>query len=519
MIIPMFYILSGIINNQSLRDAIFGTYKRSDGLGTVISLVIIFYLASQNPSVDDYINKGFMPLSILAVFYGLLQIFGLDFIDWNNPEKSIQLTLGNPNQAAVLLGFISVFGAYIFYNSKTLNQKSIILVFFVLSFVLGVKTNSFQFFVLSIFGIAMFYILLNLNRIKIIVILTLTLLIMFIVTLNLVKYSFLKFKSQTNFERRLEYWKIGLEIWLDHPLFGVGVDNFSNWAPLYRSMNLIQLDGSHVIPDKSHNIIIDHLANGGVFVAITLTLLMVTVSYYAFRLNFSLIRNDKAVSFISSIWVTYLLQSFINPSHILISVIGFLSAGIIVGQYIKYSPARKVLTFSKDVHFYIRRLISLILIVYLVISLNVISRNNKAREFFYSPLSNSKISLNLIDSWQDPKIIELIGNELLNNFDDCSDIELASNALIAQSVRSHQAWYFKALCSSYAQDYLRALEFLNRALILDPLNTNYLSSKAKLELFLKMIEEANLTIDLIKRIDPNEKEIPNLEQLFSNLAK
>jgi tetratricopeptide (TPR) repeat protein len=203
----------------------------------------------------------------------------------------------------------------------------------------------------------------------------------------------------------------------------------------------------------------------------------------------------------------------------LISVIGFLSAGIIVGQYIKYSPARKVFTVSKGIHFNLRSLILLILIVYMATSVNVFSRNNEAREFFNSHLSNSKISLNLIDLWQDPKIIELIGNELLNNFDDCSDIELASNALIAQSVRSHQAWYFKALCSSYAQDYLRALEFLNRALVLDPLNTNYLSSKGKLELFLKMFEEARLTIDLIKSIDPKEKEIPNLERLLSNFAK
>ncbi|MCB0344263.1 MAG: O-antigen ligase family protein [Bdellovibrionales bacterium] len=63
------------------------------------------------------------------------------------------------------------------------------------------------------------------------------------------------------FHTRLVFWKIGIEIWQDNPLFGVGFDRFAEWAPFY-SLQLNHNLGAWT--DNSNNFYIGLLAETGI---------------------------------------------------------------------------------------------------------------------------------------------------------------------------------------------------------------------------------------------------------------
>jgi hypothetical protein len=66
--------------------------------------------------------------------------------------------------------------------------------------------------------------------------------------------------SRTSLTDRISQQNMGLRMFSDHPVFGVGIDQFWRFIPQYLQPADIQRNGSLVVPDKTHNLIIDHLA-------------------------------------------------------------------------------------------------------------------------------------------------------------------------------------------------------------------------------------------------------------------
>ena len=517
-VIPMLYLISGFINRQPIRDLIFGAYKRNDGLATVISLFLVFLFATLGKNTFDFINKGLIPLLILCILYGVFQLLSFDFINWNNPYNAIQLTLGNPNQAAALLGLMSISVVYKITSTRELGKKSGFLVLLTVLLVLGTRTNSSQFFLISILGIIVFYSILNIFKIR-------NLSLIYLVSIFLVLFlsiignmSISKLIEITNTDSRFEYMKVGIRIWRDSPIIGGGVDSFKMYSSFHRSVRMVQKEGSFVIPDKSHNLLIDHLANGGLLVALTWLLFIITICIYLFRLIFSFKNNSNELALVSSLWISYLVQTFINPSHILISVIGFMSAGLIVGMYLQTSPNEKSIVFSSKCISYVSKFGLFTLIIFLVISFRVTKIDSESKSFLSTPYRNVSIPSSLLGTWQDPTLTELFAVKLLNQSENCAEVRRISSILLSQNKRSQQAWYFRSLCSSYFGDFQTASKSIDNALVLDPYNIRYLISKFQFQLKLNNQTSARSTLDLIKTINPQEAELSQLEKLLSKTS-
>ena len=75
----------------------------------------------------------------------------------------------------------------------------------------------------------------------------------------------------------------------------------------------------------------------------------------------------------------------------------------------------------------------------------------------------------------------------------------------------------KAICANSQGEFTSALQYIERSLEYDPLNTNYLVAKAKLEIAASEIEMAVTTLEQIKRIDPNQSEVLFIEKSLQNL--
>jgi O-antigen ligase len=187
---------------------------------------------------------------------------------------------------------------------------------------------------------------------------------------------------QGSIPQRLDYWQNGIDIWKDHPIFGVGPDQFQRYAALYRSPSQIIRDGNFVIPDKSHNVLIDHLANGGViagFLWISLVISVFWVSIKLVRLN--LVDRIKVGS-LTAVWTAYVAQSLISPDQIVLSVIGFTSGGLLVGIYSKeIAKSRNLDTKQSENPFFVRAVAATIaLISFFILSIS------QARTLNYQPI-------------------------------------------------------------------------------------------------------------------------------------
>ena len=102
----------------------------------------------------------------------------------------------------------------------------------------------------------------------------------------------------------------------DNPLFGVGVDNMQRFMPLYMRPEDIRREGVDIVADKSHNVIVDHLANGGIFVGTVYLLFLLLIFYFIKSLLKQNPNRNLDLALPSSIFIGYVVQLFINTDSI-----------------------------------------------------------------------------------------------------------------------------------------------------------------------------------------------------------
>jgi hypothetical protein len=316
---------------------------------------------------------------------------------------------------------------------------------------------------------------------------------------------------QGSVAQRLDYWRTGFEIWKDHPIFGVGTDQFQRYAALYRTPEQLKRDGVFVIPDKSHNVLIDHFANGGLVVGLIWIAFVISVFYMLIKS----IRNNENVqvprdlAILGTMWSTYVLQALISPDQIVLSLIGYSSAGLIAGIYLKNAP-----TFKID-PFMVRAVTAFALVLVVVISGKALVANADAKKVLAGEITGVEPILKIIDAWPNAKTTELIGIQEINKPNNCEFANQISDRLLKYDDRSAQAWYMKAICDNAAQNFSKAVQDINNSVKFDPINPSYLVGKAKLEIAASRIADAKLTIAKITEVDPSNPELAALNSSVS----
>ncbi len=343
--LPLVYIISAFVNSQSFESLFLGGYKRNYGLATFSALSLLFILSATSKSnLNNFLNYGLLSTLVLANIYGYVQYFGLDPLPWMSPTGAISLTLGNPNFAGALFGMITVVGFAKIISAKNKLHKMTYTLLFISSIFLGFQTKSLQSQVLLGLSSIVFILIYSFGQtsklFRIIRYFSYCLTFFGIVGLTLVLSldAFRELRDRIYFEgsilQRLDYWQIGINIWQDHLLFGVGADQFERFAALYRTPEQIARDGNMVIPDKAHNVLIDHLANGGFFAGLLWLVFLFSIYFALFRLVKLSGGQRMEVSILAGIWSAYVAQTLISPDQILLSVIGFISAGLIIRSYL-----------------------------------------------------------------------------------------------------------------------------------------------------------------------------------------
>jgi hypothetical protein len=318
---------------------------------------------------------------------------------------------------------------------------------------------------------------------------------------------------QGSVAQRLDYWRTGFEIWKDNPLFGVGADQMQRYAALFRTPEQLKRDGLYSIPDKSHNVLIDHFANGGLVVGLVWVAFVVSVFfmlYKAIQKNENVqVRRDLAL--LGTMWSTYVLQALISPDQLVLTLIGYSSAGLIAGIYLKDAPTMKI-----DL-FIVRSVTVVALIFAVVISGTALKVNADVKKVLTGQIIGAEPILEVIDAWPDAKTTELIGIQEINKPNNCNLANQISDRLIKYDDRSSPGWYIKAICSNLSGDFTKALSAVSKSVEFDPVNPIYLVGKAKLEIAASRPEEAKATIARITMVDPTNPELAILNNSISVL--
>jgi hypothetical protein len=280
--------------------------------------------------------RAFYAAGLVNVAYCALSISGVELIPWNNIFNTILGTFGNPNFVGAFLG---MFASYLFntllskefgLKFKIFNGGILILTMFEIMY-----SNAIQGIVVAGFGILItlfYYIRANLRSKFVLTVYSLVaLLFSTLSALGALQIGPLtKFIYKTSVSLRGEYWQAGMNMGLDHPLFGVGMDSYGAWYRQSRDDSAMILPGADTVTNAAHNVVIDMFASGGfplliAYLAILgLTLLSIVKVF----------RGTKQFDFtfvaLLTVWFGFQAQSIISINQIGLAVWGWVFGGAII---------------------------------------------------------------------------------------------------------------------------------------------------------------------------------------------
>jgi O-antigen ligase len=318
--------------------ALFGDNMRKNGYLTYLALVIFFW------AVAVFINSSNLILlyrfTLLSAYvvggYALLQMSGNDFINWSSSGMALFSTLGNSNfagSAMAILAILSLGGAYAYRKDQFTLWLSLI-AFGILSITIF-PTNARQGLLLLAFGIVSLLLVLmyNFNKKLGLVGLIFAAFGFILSILGMLQVGPLeRFLYKDSVSVRGYYWRAGIEMFKDNPLFGVGLDNYGSFFKEYREVGYPLKYGYSLTSTNAHNVFIQHFATGGIFVG---SIYLILTAFIFWRGVVSLLRFEKDERVLRSVffiaWLAFQAQSLISIDNIGISIWGWVLGGVVVG--------------------------------------------------------------------------------------------------------------------------------------------------------------------------------------------
>jgi O-antigen ligase len=341
LILSTMFIVSMLISlifTDVKITGLIGENQRRNGFFTYLSLTIFFLFSyfSLNFKYAIRLIKVAITTGIILSSYGLMQIFGNDFVLWNNPYNSMISTLGNPNFASAMLAIFFLI-AFISFKIKELNliYKGLILLVCVFSLYAIIKSSSRQGLLVIGFGLV-FYIgislYLNKSKFRYILISSLTFLSVLTILGMLQIGPLTQYLYKDSVSVRGFYWRAGLKMFWEHPLFGVGLDRYGAYFKEFREVDYPLRYGFEITSSNAHNTIIQIFATAGILVGSCYLLILLTIFIRSIKLVIKLDQNERRIVLaLLTAWVGFQAQSLISIDNIGISIWNWVLGGSLLG--------------------------------------------------------------------------------------------------------------------------------------------------------------------------------------------
>jgi O-antigen ligase len=265
-------------------------------------------------------------------------VFG-DFISWSNPYGNILGLFGNPNFIGAFLGMF-ITGSIAFALSAQFAWKyRIAFLFLSLIALYEIKeSHAVQGLVVTGAGLAMigFYLVraktkgwaITSGYIFIVAVAG-----MFALAGALQKGPLASIIYKRSVSLRGTYWETGINMGMDKPFTGVGMDSYGNWYRAFRpDRALTDTPGVGTVTNAAHNVVIDIFAYGGFPMLISYLGILGVGIWAIARITLRNRAYNGTFVALATTWLAYQLQSIISINQIGLAIWGWVLVGALVAM-------------------------------------------------------------------------------------------------------------------------------------------------------------------------------------------
>ena len=330
-------LLALILSPDDFSFHLYGAPGRNTGFLAYLFLAFLLLASASSGSASVLRKFGFSLVALggLLGLYGLGQSQGIEFFDYLNAYGSdVFGTFGNQNFQSAFMGMVASVSLTlgIFLQMKPVQRVGFLAVCVIA--ISNVYLSSEQGYLNFIAGF-LAAVLVYLFSKKKMMLAWLTLatsglggILVFAGILNSGPLADLLYKS--SLQARGFYWRAALDMMVERPFFGVGLDGFGNWYRRSRSQAAVESNAG-LVSDTAHNIPLDIGSGGG----IPLMILYLLILGLAFNAIVKVIQRsqdfDPIFASIVAGWVAYQAQSLISINQLGLGVWGWSLTGLLIG--------------------------------------------------------------------------------------------------------------------------------------------------------------------------------------------
>lgn len=330
-------LLALILSPDDFSFHFYGTSNRNTGFLAYLFLSFLLFVSASSASTA--VLKKFA-YSLIGVggflgLYGLAQWQGVDVFDYVNGYGSdVFGTFGNPNFQSAFMGITAAVGLTLGIFGKMKFAQRVGLFAVCLIAISNVYLSSEQGYLNFLAGFISATLVYLFSKKKMILASTglalsgLGGILVFAGILNSGPLADLLYKS--SLQARGFYWRAAINMMIERPFFGVGLDGFGNWYRRSRTQDAAELNAG-VVSDTAHNIPLDIGSGGG----IPLLILYLTILGLALNAIVRVVKRsqnfDPIFASIVAAWVAYQAQSLISINQLGLGVWGWSLTGLLIG--------------------------------------------------------------------------------------------------------------------------------------------------------------------------------------------
>lgn len=322
--------------------AIMGDSQRNLGWLFYFALSILIFVTVIFMRIENivYLVRFVIILCSILTTYGLLQLNGIDFVDWLNSYNAMIVTVGNPNFAAALLAILNtVIVGTLLTDLISIKVKlyCIILIFF--GVIVIFLSEAWQGLISLTLGISIILLIWLQAKNKVVFYLaSLTFVSIGISAvlgmLRIGPLSDVLYKQSVSV--RGYYWRAGIEMFQSNPILGVGIDRYGSYFKEFRELNYPLTYGYEITSTNAHNTFIQIFATSGIFTGAAYVVLILFIALVGVQGIRNSIKQERIIlTTLMAAWIAYQASSFVSIENAGTSVWGWILGGTVVALSIE----------------------------------------------------------------------------------------------------------------------------------------------------------------------------------------